>query len=525
MTLTSLTQRAGLYLPVEVILKTPILSEMASAAVPLEEDDVEVAPFELVEEKHNLDHLLDEAAEKCDMARENIEDIFPCMAHQERSMKDNVELPGSQTVQHTFIVPQGLAVDRFRKAWEVTVTSLSILRTRIIRLDSGDMVQVVSKEPLQWTEASNLDTFLIEDAKQHMRFGSLLSRMAIVTEAATKRTYFVWTIQHGEYDGWSNQLAAETLGRFVRSQASEPSAEKASLNQLVRYSMGLDRDSFREYWRERFAGLRLKPLADKIKDSRADTLIEQKMRIPNMARPGATAATLIEAAWALVIARHSGSPDVVFNVSLLGRSAPIPFMESLVAPALTNVPFRVAIDGSEPIEQFIAKVQDDIRGMVPYEHTGLPYIQGVSDDAAVACGSAIPLVIHPANPFRASMSSRIGMEHIATSLLASKPVVFTLDCSVTEYGMDLYVGFDSRAIRPGAAQKMVRELQYILPQICKADPTKRLDQLDWDFPEPTTPLSLHRIAEGLTFMVDDRAVPELDKGARERVYVNGLSTY
>ncbi len=39
---------------------------------------------------------------------------------------------------------------------------------------------------------------------------------------------------------------------------------------------------------------------------------------------------------------------------------------------------------------------------VPYEHTGIPYISGVSDGKQRGVSSAIPLVIHPSNPSWAS---------------------------------------------------------------------------------------------------------------------------
>ncbi len=64
-----------------------------------------------------------------------------------------------------------------------------------------------------------------------MGYGALLSRMARHHGRGVKAD-ILWTINHAAYDGWSNQLAAETLRRFVpvpsvRADRGESLAQQA----------------------------------------------------------------------------------------------------------------------------------------------------------------------------------------------------------------------------------------------------------------------------------------------------------
>jgi amino acid adenylation domain-containing protein len=94
---------------------------------------------------------------------------------------------------------------------------------------------------------------------------------------------------------------------------------------------------------------------------------------------GLTLNILLQAAWALLLARYSGESDVVFGTTVSGRSALADRMESMVGLFINTVPVRVEIHQDAPVLSLLNDLQVRQAERMPYEHSPLALVQGESE--------------------------------------------------------------------------------------------------------------------------------------------------
>src|SRR6185437_15414816 len=80
-----------------------------------------------------------------------------------------------------------------------------------------------------------------------------------------------------------------------------------------------------------------------------------------------TTASIIRAAWALLISNYTNSDDVVFGETFSGRSVPIPGIEGMIGNTITTLPVRIRVNKNNSVETFLHQVHDQISSMIQYE--------------------------------------------------------------------------------------------------------------------------------------------------------------
>lgn len=89
--------------------------------------------------------------------------------------------------------------------------------------------------------------------------------------------------------------------------------------------------------------------------------------------------TLVQGAWAVVLSRYSGEPDVMFGVTVAGRPADLPGSESMVGIFINTLPVRVRVNWDEPVFTWLKKLQEQQVEMRQYEYSPLVQVHGWSD--------------------------------------------------------------------------------------------------------------------------------------------------
>ncbi|MEP6995886.1 MAG: amino acid adenylation domain-containing protein, partial [Acidobacteriota bacterium] len=98
------------------------------------------------------------------------------------------------------------------------------------------------------------------------------------------------------------------------------------------------------------------------------------------AKNGASLETLFRGAWALLLHRYNGEPDVVFGVrSPTGGGSPKEPSREPVGNRTNTLPLRIRIDESGSVEQWIRKMGIDEASVRPFEGTSLPRIRRWSE--------------------------------------------------------------------------------------------------------------------------------------------------
>ena len=113
--------------------------------------------------------------------------------------------------------------------------------------------------------------------------------------------------------------------------------------------------------------------------------VEQSRRLHEMARRnGLTVNTVVQGAWALLLARYSGERDVVFGTTVSGRPAELPGVESMIGMFINTVPTRVDVDGGRGAVSWLRELQEEQTESRNFDFVSLAQLKAWSDVAGAA---------------------------------------------------------------------------------------------------------------------------------------------
>ncbi len=108
--------------------------------------------------------------------------------------------------------------------------------------------------------------------------------------------------------------------------------------------------------------------------------VEISCKLQNVAQNHhVTLATIFQAAWALLLSRYSGEQDVVFGVTVSGRSSGFSGVENMVGLLINTLPLRLQISPDEQLISWLGQIQQLMWELQHYSYTPLVDIQSWSD--------------------------------------------------------------------------------------------------------------------------------------------------
>lgn len=454
------------------IFRTPSLSEMAKACSTLEEEDqIVLKQFGLLADVEILDQLLDEIVTQCRVEKEELADAYPCSALQEGLITLSIKQPGAYVAHNVFRLPEAVDIGQFKTAWEKAVADMDILRTRIVHTSMSTFVQVVLRqEKVQWYGAGRTEDATNAALQLPEHSGSPLMRFTIVDNNDGER-YFVWSIHHALYDGWSMPRMLQRVEDIYFEESCPP--HKAPYSHFIKYLKGTDSQASDRYWRSKFDGLQSlhfpKVLSlDADEDAQAETL-KYTVRLPEMSKgTGFTLPTMIRAGWAILLSAQTGSEDVIFGETMTGRDVPVDGIIDMLGPTLTTVPTRIQVNSSLTIMEYLQKINQMAADIIPHQHVGLQNIRRLNSDTATACDFQNLLVIQTAGAGGDSkmwdpVNSGVGSNFFTYPLV--------VECTAGASSIHIDAHYNENVISKWHVERLVRQLESILGQICSATPT------------------------------------------------------
>ncbi|KAL2871703.1 nonribosomal peptide synthase Pes1 [Aspergillus lucknowensis] len=461
MSLVSAAQADGLTLSVAEIFQHSALSDMVKCCqatdVPTEESP-SLPPFSLLAKGTDLDELLDEVANTCEVSKSSICDAYPCSALQEGLITASIQQPGAYVATPVFRLSQNIDIQAFKAAWQRTVDEIDILRSRILHTATANFVQVVLRpSPINWEQnASQVAT----------RVGGPLTGYSI-TETGYSRS-FTWSIHHSLYDGWSVPLVFQKVEENY--ELCRNGSVSSSSGSTVPYSLFIDHLQKRDlaasddFWKIYLANMS-SPAFPANKNSLPPNINASSRQNYTInvspVRKDVTLPAFIRAAWAMILSLHTESGDVCFGETLMGRNINLPGATKITGPLLTTVPTRVAVDSSMKITDYLERVHQAAASMIPHQHAGLQQIRKLSEDTAVACDFQNLLVIQSAeremNPgVWAPESTETNHEFFTYPL--------TVECRLAN-AVEVTAYFDDRVISSWRVQRLLGQFGVVLEQL------------------------------------------------------------
>lgn len=487
MRLVAAARKKGISLAVADVFQTPVLSDMASASAVSDSDTKNIPAFSLVPPGADTMRVREEAASACNIDESVIEDIYPCSPLQEGLIGLTYKWPGSYILRSVLEIKTEIDRERFIAAWEKVVESTAALRTRIMYSKEVGLLQVVLSQGIQWKLREDLDSYLEEDSSNPMDLGKPLVRFAMVTNAAQGKSYFVWTIHHAMYDGWSMPRILDAVATAYNGDSLPP---QLNPNHFAQYLSRVDQDAAAVYWQAALADCEAVSFPSMPAARQDDcTELEIEKRHTTFTRASfsffdATTSNLIRATWAIIASHYTNSDDVVFGVTVTGRNAPVANIDSMLGPAITTVPVRVRIDSDQKVVDFLDAIQQQATDMIPFEQTGLQRIAKISSAARHACAFQTLLVVHSGN-FETVENGPLGRFQFPVTLKSYNTYGLTLDCTQDDKGIEIAATYDPNAIEKWLVQRILGHMISVLQELAQAGPSTKLSDIGALTPEET----------------------------------------
>ncbi|PPJ39467.1 non-ribosomal peptide synthetase [Nocardia nova] len=293
--------------------------------------------------------------------------------------------------------------DRFRRAAQTLLGRHPNLRSAFVRRGTGEPVQVVQAHVdvaftrIDLAECPDTAAALADlmDADRH--FDTTVPPLLRLTliDTSPQRHRLLLSMHHILIDGWSTPLLVREL-LILYAGDSDPGAlaPVPPYREYLAWLKNQDRSAAQAAWARSFEGITEPTLlagADRGSHDPADARdVRVRMSEHHTAalvavahRQETTLNTVVQAAWAIVLASATTREDVVFGTTVSGRPPQIPGIESMIGLFVNTVPVRVRVDYGETLAQLLRRIHTEQAALLDHNHLGLARIRQTAGPGAM----------------------------------------------------------------------------------------------------------------------------------------------
>jgi hypothetical protein len=307
-------------------------------------------------------------------------------------------------ITQAYDLPPGTSSIRIRQAFDDFIghPNGAILRTVFVFDPSTDRVLQVVMRPgwkrMHWTTVNVNDEAELDIAiakyqegpgSQKFEDGCLLTR-ACIFELNGAPKALSWSLHHGLADHWTMNNAECDIGDVY---ARRPLPSRRSFKPMVKFLAHLDRTPGLDFWRGHLFDAIPTPFLLALPGApraivNATITRELQTGYESLTRQfGIMPSTLVTASWSIVLAAHTGSPDVVFGQIVAGRStyvyfqiidfllssldAPIKNIDTMAGNTINTVARRVILKPDATILHTLREIQLEQVEISKHEHIAL----------------------------------------------------------------------------------------------------------------------------------------------------------
>jgi amino acid adenylation domain-containing protein/non-ribosomal peptide synthase protein (TIGR01720 family) len=318
---------------------------------------------------------------------DRVEDVYPLTPLQQGILFHSLEVRSSDPYfyQRAFSIEGELDEQAFAGAWRLVAERHAALRTTYHWTWTDRPMQIVSKEgnvaiqfedwrsrdgAAQWDE---LRQRLEREREGGFDFSARNAVHLSLLRVEDGVWWLVWSLHHLALDGWSTAIVLRDVKAAYGALCGRATAPLSDVVPFSTYVAWLDaarKTSGADDWGVAWAGfetttpLPLACAAPATPSSRA--FAEQVVSVEpatwdgirrNASRHDVTLATMLQAAWALLLGLYAGQRDVVFGVTSSGRASSLSGVEQVVGLLIQTLPVRVRWTPEQTIGEWIATNQ------------------------------------------------------------------------------------------------------------------------------------------------------------------------
>lgn len=340
----------------------------------------------------------------------DVEDIYPLAPVQEGILfHANYESEKDIYLQQVTGEIEGiLDVETFKTAWEFCIERHPSLRASFVWRELPRPLQRIhrrSRLPFvceDWREcdadevARKWSVLIERDRQQSFATETApLMRMTLV-RTQEQKWQFLWTHHHLLLDGWSLPLVFRDAIAFYHAQekGQRPNLPQPPIyRDFIVWLNEKESGAAESFWRRELSGLReatslgLTSRKPSQEAAISDYQILETTLTPEIyaqlktfaQKNQVTLNTLVQAAWAILLSRYSGSQEVVFGVTVSGRPPELSGFAEMVGLFINTLPLHLRLDSATPFKQWLRLLRDRLSEINQYSFSRLVDIQGWSD--------------------------------------------------------------------------------------------------------------------------------------------------
>ncbi|HET8658663.1 MAG TPA: amino acid adenylation domain-containing protein [Micromonosporaceae bacterium] len=429
-------------------------------------------------------------------ATARVADRYALLPAQAGMLFNNLSGPaGVDIIQIVIGCPEPVDRAACEQAWRRAVARHPVLRTAFAFPTGQDPVQQVYAGidlRVEWHEVTGdtdayLEPFLRADRARPVDI-SVPPVLRVSVLAAPEEHLTVVTFQHAILDGRSVQvLFAEVYADYdaVRAGGDPPAfPPRPPYRDFAVWWEKQDPTADRAFWADLLAGYAAPgPLPGQLCEPRSTaepvslelTLDEPAAAAVRAAatRAGVSVATMVNAAWALLLSRYRDTDDVVFAVTRSCRRGTADGAESMVGLLINSVPLRVRVPAGATVAELLAEAARQVAAVREHQVTPLGEIRRW---AQLPTGATDTLVVFERQLIHTALT-RVDPRFAGRTLTVHRQPSFPMTLYVfDEPAPRVTLIYDQCQFLPAAAGRILHHVRQALTALA-GDPDTRLADL------------------------------------------------
>ncbi|VVJ19160.1 Polyketide synthase modules and related proteins [Amycolatopsis camponoti] len=315
-----------------------------------------------------------------------------------------------------------------------------------------------------------------------------------IARVADDEVQLVWTSHHVLLDGWST---AQVFGEVAEQYAAIAGGRTAELaprrpfRDYLAWLAAQDHAEAERHWHAVLGDFAAptplpydrRPQEAHRAESAAEVRVElsgsESSRLREVAKAAAlTVNSVVQGAWALLLARHSGESDVLFGTTVSGRPAELPGVEAMIGMFINTVPTRIEVHNALSVTEWLRTIQGEQAEARRYDFLALSRLQAFT---AVPAGTALfdSVVVFENYPIEDSGQDGVRVLDVSSLDTTSYPLNLT---AFLHDRLGLELSYDPRLFDEPTVRRLAGQLAQLVRAIA-ADPDRRLGELSFSTPE------------------------------------------
>ncbi|KAI9903483.1 hypothetical protein N3K66_000012 [Trichothecium roseum] len=294
---------------------------------------------------------------------DEIEEIYPCSPMQEGILLAQAkDTKNYRSIFGIEISGDGISASRIQRAWQAVVKRHSLLRALVTDSLPGSSraMLIVLRDPIPGVSYyQGKDGAGPYDGPISYQKQGLQHHMSIF-HIDDRRAYLRLEINHVIIDGYSSDILLRDF-RLAYNEGLDPDGPLYS--DFVKHIEDQSKDAARTFWMNRLANTEASffPASESNQHPETFTLNVSDLNSARItgfcAEWGVTTASIVQAAWALVLRAFTGSATPCFGTLTSGRDVPVRDVNQIFGPLICMMPCRVQLENGHSVIDTLREVQ------------------------------------------------------------------------------------------------------------------------------------------------------------------------